>query len=130
MLEKLDRRRGGIWVRPWNWRSASSSPRVVFGIWKLESGASSVSSASLAVTHSVTPSAELYHAAMNLRSSVLNLKNQIAWLPRAIDVTEEDIRIPSDLYNFLAWILGGGETAFDFTSNTHPEWRLMHGFID
>ena len=73
-----------------------------------------VSSASLAVTHSVTPSAELYHAAMNLRSSVLNLKNEMARLPMAVDVTEEDIRIPSDLYNFLASILGGGETTFDF----------------
>ena len=51
---------------------------------------------------------------MNLRPSVLNLKNEMPWLPRAVDVTEEDIRIPSDLYNFLAWILGGWETAFDF----------------
>ena len=51
---------------------------------------------------------------MNLRSSVLNLKNEMAWLSRAVDVTEEDIRIPSDLYNFLEWILVGGKTAFDF----------------
>ena len=85
------------------------------------SEASSVSSASLAVTHSVTPSAELYHAAMKLRSFVLNLKNEMLWPPRAVDITEEDIRIPSNLYNLLAWILGGGETALIFTSNTHPE---------
>ena len=51
---------------------------------------------------------------MKLRSSVLNLKNEMPRLPRAADVTEKDTRIPSDLYNFLAWILGGGETAFDF----------------
>ena len=78
------------------------------------SRSSSVSSASLAVTHSVTPSAKLYHAAMKLRSSVLNLKNEMSRPPRAVDVTEEDIRIPNNLYNFLPWILGGGETAFDF----------------
>ena len=80
----------------------------------LESRASSVSSASLAVTYSVTLSAELYHAAMKLRSSVLNLKNEMPWPPRAVHVTEENNKIPSDLYNFLAWILGGGEAAFDF----------------
>lgn len=54
-----------------------------------KSEASTVSSASLVITLSVTLSVELYHVTMKLHSFVL--KNEMPWPPRAIDVTEETV---------------------------------------
>ena len=47
----------------------------------------------------------VYHAAKCVRASLLNHETVIPWPPHATDLKDENIFLPSPVYNLLAWIL-------------------------
>ena len=58
-----------------------------------------------------TPAMELYKAALFLRSEVKALKNKMPFPPKPTDLAEDNVQVPSALYNFLVWLLVGDTEA-------------------
>lgn len=46
----------------------------------------------------------VYHAAKNVRNSLLNHKADMPWPPYATDLKDENILLPNSVYNLFTWI--------------------------
>ena len=54
----------------------------------------------------------MYHAAKTMRAALLSQELNIPWPPHSTTINEENISVPTVVYNLLAWILcedGEGE---------------------
>ena len=60
---------------------------------------------------------EVFHAAMALRSCILDMSSEMPWPPRAHHLHDAAIDIPRPVYNFLAWLIGGDGGVLDFASD-------------
>ena len=49
----------------------------------------------------------LFLCAMHLRSQIKSMRDTLPWLPAPGNLTEENVRIPTDLFNMLAWLIAG-----------------------
>ena len=53
------------------------------------------------------PAIDLFNAEMFLRSKIMDLQNEMPFLPTPEDVSGKSFHLPSSLHNFLAWVLVG-----------------------
>ena len=70
----------------------------------LEMGSSATTSLSSQVSADSSPAADLFRAALFLRSEILSMEDTV---PKPSDVPEDKIIVPNSLFNFLPWVLLG-----------------------
>ena len=59
----------------------------------------------------------VYHAAKTVRAALLSQELNIPWPPYSITINEENISVPTVVYNLLAWILCEGGEGEDEKAN-------------
>ena len=69
----------------------------------------------------------MYHAAKNIRSSLLSHDSAMPWPPYATDVSDNSISLPNSVCNFLTWILTDDDCQPQCDADA-KEVELKHNF--
>ena len=65
-----------------------------------------------------TESQTIYAAAMIIRQTLLDLKNEIPFPPAPTDLSESSLNIPTALFNLLCWVIKGDDSIDTITTDT------------
>lgn len=76
------------------------------------------------ITSQKVSTADLFNVSLQLREDVLNCQSAVTVPPKPQDLTQESVRLPDSLLQFLTWLIGGVPNTYECSGTLASNQRL------